>query len=80
MLLIENESTDKELSVVILRKSGQRVDLLATDPEGRVRFEHRSPGVYEIGVLGEADAGRRVEVTGEARTYEVTIATGGKTQ
>lgn len=77
-VLVENESTDKELNMVILRKSGQRVAAHPTDREGRVRFEHRSPGDYEISVLGESGAGQRVEVKGESRTYEVTIATGGK--
>lgn len=72
---VENERRDKEFSIVILKKSGQRVSSQRTDREGRVTFKHRSTGKYEIDVLGEADAVGQVEVLEEGKAYEVRIAT-----
>ena len=74
-VFVENKRRDKELSFVILKKSGQRVASRWTDRDGRVTFEHRNPGTYEIDVLGEADAVRELDVLEEGKVYEVRIGT-----
>ena len=72
---VENERADNELSIVILKKFGQRVDLKRTNRLGRVTFAHLSPGRYEVYVLGEAAAVGKVEVLTGGGPYEVDVVT-----
>jgi hypothetical protein len=72
---VDDAARNRDLSLVLLKKSGRIIDFERTDESGRAVFEHRGPGTYDLEVLGEASMVRRVAVTGEQDTHEVVIKT-----
>ena len=75
-VFVDRDIAPSELNIVLLKRAGRIVSYSRTDEDGCAEFVHRSPGVYEIDVLGVDAPPRRVEVGEEAKTHEVVIKTG----
>ena len=72
---VDQDSSPSELNIVLLKRSGRMVDWSRTDEDGCAVFENRSPGLYEIDVLGVDSATQEVVVGEESRKYEVVVKT-----
>lgn len=70
---VSQQGSQRDMHIVVLRRSGGIVDGKRTEENGCAVFEHRSIGSYEVEVLGFDTPPRKVEITEDLKTYDVVI-------
>ena len=76
VIAVEVEDRDGnpwEMSAVLLSLEGSIIAQAFTDDEGRVLFEHRAKGSYEVLLFGSQDVSQRVVVEETDRVYTVSL-------